>query len=317
MDFKQLQYIVMIAQEQNITHAAEKLYITRSALNYCLLNLEQELGVPLFRRLPGRLVPTYAGELYLESARQILNTYHDLSRNMNDLAGLSAGRLSIGVTVGTGQRSLLRLLPQFHQKYPQFTYQAEEGNVKQLERMLLEGRIDLAWYGSEDLDAALDYEYIERKPSLLQLALPAGHPLIASERLDQYGDRPVDLRLFQNEAFILMNENTFIWDAEKKLFEKAGFEPKVKVRCSRMDIAYEFVRSGLGPAFLAPNPVFFNGDLNLSRGILMLNVEPPTTLRSTLFYRRGTQFTEAERYMMQLVKQADGGSALPQISPQS
>ena len=63
MDFKQLNYIVTIAKEQNITHAAEKLYITRSALNYSLLNLEKELGVQLFTRLPGRLIPTYAGEV--------------------------------------------------------------------------------------------------------------------------------------------------------------------------------------------------------------------------------------------------------------
>ena len=54
MDFKQLNYIVTIAKEQNITHAAEKLYITRSALNYSLLNLEKELGVQLFYQAAGQ-----------------------------------------------------------------------------------------------------------------------------------------------------------------------------------------------------------------------------------------------------------------------
>ena len=43
MDEKRLSHILMIAKEQNITHAAEKLYITRSALNYSLLNLEFRL----------------------------------------------------------------------------------------------------------------------------------------------------------------------------------------------------------------------------------------------------------------------------------
>ena len=48
MDTKQLEYMLAIAQEQNITHAAEKLYITRSALNYSLLNLEKRAGISPF-----------------------------------------------------------------------------------------------------------------------------------------------------------------------------------------------------------------------------------------------------------------------------
>ncbi len=44
MDFKQLHYITAIAESQNITRAAENLFISRSALNYSLLNLEQEIG---------------------------------------------------------------------------------------------------------------------------------------------------------------------------------------------------------------------------------------------------------------------------------
>ena len=50
MDLRQIQYIVAIAEENNITRAAEKLYITQSALNQQLLKLEKELGVQLFHR---------------------------------------------------------------------------------------------------------------------------------------------------------------------------------------------------------------------------------------------------------------------------
>ena len=44
MDLKQIEYILKIAEEKNITHAAEKLFITQSALNQQLLKLEKELG---------------------------------------------------------------------------------------------------------------------------------------------------------------------------------------------------------------------------------------------------------------------------------
>ena len=52
MDTKQIEYILKIAEENNITKAAEKLFITQSALNQQLLKLEKELGTPLFHRSP-------------------------------------------------------------------------------------------------------------------------------------------------------------------------------------------------------------------------------------------------------------------------
>ena len=69
MDLKQIEYILKIAEEQNITHAAEKLFITQSALNQQLLKLEKELGTPLFYRSRTDWHPTPAGEIYL-------NAYH-------------------------------------------------------------------------------------------------------------------------------------------------------------------------------------------------------------------------------------------------
>ncbi len=50
MDTKQIEYILKIAEENNITKAADKLFITQSALNQQLLKLEGELGTPLFHR---------------------------------------------------------------------------------------------------------------------------------------------------------------------------------------------------------------------------------------------------------------------------
>ena len=48
MDLRQIEYIIAIEQEESISKAAEKLFITQSALNQQLLKLEKELGMPLF-----------------------------------------------------------------------------------------------------------------------------------------------------------------------------------------------------------------------------------------------------------------------------
>lgn len=84
MDLKQIEYILKIAEEQNITHAAEKLFITQSALNQQLLKLEKS-SASLFYRSRTDWHPTPAGEIYLNAAKDILlikknayNQIHDL-----------------------------------------------------------------------------------------------------------------------------------------------------------------------------------------------------------------------------------------------
>ncbi|MCI7796069.1 MAG: LysR family transcriptional regulator, partial [Lachnospiraceae bacterium] len=72
MDTKQIEYIIKIAEENNITRAAEKLFITQSALNQQLLKLEKELGTPLFHRSRTNWRLTEAGEIYLKNAREML-----------------------------------------------------------------------------------------------------------------------------------------------------------------------------------------------------------------------------------------------------
>ena len=73
MNFLQLEYFVAVASEGNITKAAEKLYISQSALSQTIRKLEEEFSVCLFNRLPKKLVLTEAGSAFLEYAHKALS----------------------------------------------------------------------------------------------------------------------------------------------------------------------------------------------------------------------------------------------------
>ena len=98
MDTHLIEHIIKIAEEKSITKAAEKLYLTQSALNQQLLKLERELGIPLFRRAKTEMIPTRAGEIYLKGAREILRTKSRTYAEISDLTGSYKGTLSIGMT---------------------------------------------------------------------------------------------------------------------------------------------------------------------------------------------------------------------------
>ena len=72
MDYRDLKYVLAIAKYQNLTKAAEVLYIGQPTLSKFLVSLEHELGTPLFRKIGRRYILTYAGERYVEKAEEIL-----------------------------------------------------------------------------------------------------------------------------------------------------------------------------------------------------------------------------------------------------
>ena len=76
MKLREYEYMLAIAQEANMTRAAQRLYIFQPALSKLLASVESELGVQLFRQENRRMIPTAAGKIYLENAEKILSLNH-------------------------------------------------------------------------------------------------------------------------------------------------------------------------------------------------------------------------------------------------
>ena len=74
MNFLHLKYFLLVAEELNITRAAERLFISQQSLSNHISNMEKELDVKLFTRSP-KLSLTYAGDLLVETATQILDLH--------------------------------------------------------------------------------------------------------------------------------------------------------------------------------------------------------------------------------------------------
>lgn len=84
MDLRQLEYIIAIAEEGNITRAAGKMFISQPALSQLLKRLENSLGSKLFVRDGKSVRPTTAGKIYLNGARAILNIEKAMERKLKE-----------------------------------------------------------------------------------------------------------------------------------------------------------------------------------------------------------------------------------------
>jgi len=96
MDTRYLTYILTIAKKENMTKAAEELFVSQSTLSQYLSKLESELGTPLFYRSKGRLTLTPAGSLYIEAAEKVMSIKNVLYQNIQNIE--NRGHITVGVT---------------------------------------------------------------------------------------------------------------------------------------------------------------------------------------------------------------------------
>lgn len=165
---KRIQYMLMVAEEQNITSAARKLFVSQPALSRMILDIEQELGLPLFIRDRGAVRPTQAGEVYLRGCREVLAIDRAVKREISDLRSSRRGKITLAVTALTGEFLLPRILSDFEAAYPGVQLELLEARTLVLSELVKSGKADLALVRKQET-SELSYERVMENPVYLQL----------------------------------------------------------------------------------------------------------------------------------------------------
>ena len=226
MDTKQIEYILKIAEENNITKAAEKLFITQSALNQQLLKLEKELGTPLFHRSRANWRLTEAGEIYIEGAKTALQIKNTTYNKIYDVVSARKGHLTIGLTPGRGLRMFTAIYPELHRNYPNLDVRPIEMRVRAQQEAIARGEVDVGLMTLRSIDRTIDTYYPLTKEELV-LMIPAAHPLAEKAAAPGEPLATMDLTALRYEPFVLMDKSSTLRSACDTLFEKAGFVPNI------------------------------------------------------------------------------------------
>src|SRR5271155_1283153 len=96
MELRHLRYFVVVAEEQNVTRAAERLHVSQPPLSRQIRDLAQELGVSLFRRTAKSLALTEAGKVFLNEARTVLLQVEKAIQTVRTVAAGDRGHLRVG-----------------------------------------------------------------------------------------------------------------------------------------------------------------------------------------------------------------------------
>ncbi len=100
MDLRTLEYFTVVARELNISRAAEKLSMSQPPLSSQMKNLEEDLGVILFKRGKRRLTLTGAGAHLLHRAEQILELADKTRNELQNMKSSVSGNICLGTVEG-------------------------------------------------------------------------------------------------------------------------------------------------------------------------------------------------------------------------
>ncbi|MEG0565860.1 MAG: LysR family transcriptional regulator, partial [Hungatella sp.] len=99
MNTKHAQYMLTVLQEGNITNAAKKLYVSQPSLSQMIKLVETNLGAPIFNRNTDPITLTFAGQKYIESAKQVLTINSNLQREIEEITHEDYGKIRLGIPV--------------------------------------------------------------------------------------------------------------------------------------------------------------------------------------------------------------------------
>ena len=182
IELRLIRHALALGRYRNFARAAEALNLTQPSLSRSISALERALEVPLFDRSQNGVTPTAFGRVLIEHGETVLNREADLRREIQLLAGLEGGELSVGAGPYPSEISVATAIARIARAHPRLKIRLKTTDPAEVVRDVLAERIDVGVADAECLNE--DHRLvIEPLPShRIVLACRPGHPLAGEAR---------------------------------------------------------------------------------------------------------------------------------------
>ena len=247
MDLQQLRYVVEVADASSFTRAAERCFVSQSALSHRIAALERELGHRLFVRSSRRVRLSEAGEAFVGPARAALRSAEQAKEDAAAATGAVVGTLRLGVIPTVTAVDLPALLVAYRAAHPSVRVELQVGNSDALMGALSRGDLDVALLGlREGVEPSGVSSRVLSRDRLVAV-VPRGHELAAR--------RTVDLKELAGRAFADFPAGTSGRAQSDAAFSAAGLERDVSFESDSATLILGLVAAGLAVTLLAPGTV--------------------------------------------------------------
>lgn len=182
VELRVLRYFLTVAREESVTRAAKLLHITQPTLSRQLMQLEDELGVRLFRRSKYRVVLTDDGALLRRRAQELVDLAEQTEREFRGRGGELAGEVFIGCAETDSMGFLSGKMAVFRRENPRVSFSIYSATADDVKDRLERGLLDIGLL-SEPVELSR-YEFIRLgRQDVWGALVQRGSPLSAREAL--------------------------------------------------------------------------------------------------------------------------------------
>lgn len=302
MNFLDLKYFVITAEELNFTKAAKKLYITQQSLSGHIARLEKAYGVQLFHRdRPMRL--TEEGKTLLISAKKILEDEREAVLRIQDIKQFKGGELTIGIPASRGTLLLPELLTQCKEKMPNVKMNLVEGTTAEITEALYLGKTDLIlgkelmnpellntiYLRTEKSYIVVPDVYIQQVPEDVRNRLLASH----QAKVTDFADCP----------FVLANG--WLNDMFRAACQEGNIVPTIVLETRRIETALNLCLAGYGCTVVsAIFKMYLQQQPDAAAAVHCFEWNnPKTQWRFGISYLKGKYFSQTAKKFVRIAKE--------------
>jgi DNA-binding transcriptional LysR family regulator len=248
----QIEAFLEVARRQNLSRAAEALFVSQPTLTARLQSLEASLGEQLFVRTRRGMRLTEAGETFLPFAEHAVAALADGRERLDELRRGVAGRLVLGAPPTVSTYTLPDLLARFSAAHPKVRLTVKTGTSEEILEMVLHDQVQLG------IIRSLAHQEIESVPlytdALVLIAGP-GHRLAGGDRKGPRTGGQARLADLAGEVLVLFGRSSSYLEFTTATFRQAGVLTGSVLELDNIEAAKKMVERGLGVSFVPASTV--------------------------------------------------------------
>lgn len=279
--FRQLHYLVAVADHQHFRRAAASLHVSQPTLSLQLQKMETQLGVRLIERGNTLITVTPIGREIVARARKLLLDLHDLEDCARRSVGKLVGTISLGVSPTLGPYILPGIVGTLKQSMPELRLHIREGVPREQILKLRSGQLDMMlspmFANSSDLHVERLFE------EELHLVASPDHVLAAARSIDR--DDLKGIGTLSIDPRYPFHQQT------QEICTELGLELLSDYEGTSLDSLCQMCASGLGLAILPE--LYLRSDVGGRNVVVPLKVEHWAHTRSiAAIWRKGSVYGE-------------------------
>lgn len=286
MDVKRLHYFAQLAQTGNFTKTADQLGIAQSALSISIKKLEEQLELKLINRSERKMSLTAEGQVLLRHANKILEDIEQAEKELQELKGLTCGVINFGVSAMLASYYLPDSLEQFKKVYPGIQINIHEAGTATLEKMLINGELDLALIRSDREHDQIRHTVLAEEQ--IVACVPKEHPFSNQSHLT--------LESFCQQPLVLFRNGYFLREAVNQYCSLNKIKPDIHFETNLPELLKSMVKRGIGIGTCLPIIVRDDPDL------IAIPFEPAIPLQLGIGWKSSHYLSSAAKAFVQFMQ---------------